>query len=259
MRPKSNIPGVDDLNNVNDLEDPPEEFLDPNIHSPKAGTPGEEQETVIPSIPKIPSITSKPPENLKQLAIGLAGHTVDDVGNIVDGEGKVLGHATGDLPSMIGRMVTEGGEVYGDRGELVGYVSLNFVHPPPSEAAAPEESSNTMPFPSNLRIDRDGNILDGSGNIIGKLNEAPIHASTRISAPPTPRPSADQGQLTPTERTSRTRAPPKAEADQEQPSTSKPASGDSGIPSDIFLDVKSTPDGIQLMIRIPTIFKQESR
>ncbi|KAH6645183.1 hypothetical protein BKA67DRAFT_665020 [Truncatella angustata] len=232
-----NLKTTDGLNNVNDLDDPPEEFLDPSVHtSPQRSA----NISPIPRIHDISPISSQPPPDLACLASGLGGFSVDDVGNIVDETGKVLGHATGDLPSMIGKKVANNGEIYGDRGELIGFVTENFTgHPPPPES--PREDLKETPLPNGLKVDREGNILDNSGNIVGKLNR-PSGASTKALAP----------------LNGETKDEPKTQTDGEK---EKPrAKFDEGsIPADIFLDVKSTPDGIQLTIRIPTIFKQETQ
>ncbi|TGJ88605.1 hypothetical protein E0Z10_g152 [Xylaria hypoxylon] len=213
-----NLPSTDDLSDIpeDDSEDPPEEVLDPSVHSTSSSSI-----TPIPKIPKISHIDSSPPAGLPRLAQGLAGHAIDDVGNIVDESGEVLGHATGDLPAMVGKKVSEDGEVYGDGGEIVGYVSENFIDPP-----TPTEIPGDVL--GGLRVDHKGNILDSDGNIIGKFHQPPQKKGS-----------------------------PKAESS-EKPNEGKPKvnAHTGGSPSDLFLDVKSTTDGIQLTIRIPTTFSQ---
>lgn len=248
-RSRMQIPEVDNLHkdtlpDVDDVDDPPEDFLDPSIHSPDI--PAAKIDP-IPPVSKVNPIDSQPPPDLARLANGLGGNTVDDVGNIVDESGKVLGHATGDLPSMIGKKVADNGEVYGDSGELIGFVTENFTgHPPPAPDAAGENGVKLTALPGGLRVDISGNILDGSGNVIGKLNNPPTE-STKALAPYT-----GDGKDAPKTGT---------DGEKEKPEEEKPRAkfDESGIPADIFLDVKSTPDGIQLTIRIPTIFKQEQR
>ncbi|ORY58403.1 uncharacterized protein BCR38DRAFT_352964, partial [Pseudomassariella vexata] len=169
------------------------------------------------------------------LANGLGGKTVDDVGNIIDETGKVVGHATGDLPAMIGKKVADNGEIYGESGELIGYVTENLTgHPPPEQHPA-----HAMPLPGGLTVDAEGNIFDSSGKAIGKLNNKPAQSGLLVS------------HSKPTQDAPKTEEKP--EHDQEKEKENQ------GIPADIFLDVKSTPDGIQLTIRIPTVFKQEPR
>ncbi|KAK6083850.1 hypothetical protein SCUP515_01546 [Seiridium cupressi] len=249
-RPKSNmnmpevdgLRSTDNLPNVNEIDDPPEEFLDPSVHSPQQPSANI---SPVPKISGITPITSQPPPELARLANGLGGHSIDDVGNIVDDSGKVLGHATGDLPSMIGKKVANNGEVYGDNGELIGFVTENFTGHPPPEAPKGNASKETA-LPGGLKVDMDGNILDSSGNIIGKLNSKPGESSKALA--PYNGDSQD-GPKTGTQK------------EEEKPEGEKPRARfeEGGIPADIFLDVKSTPDGIQLTIRIPTIFKQETR
>ncbi|KAI1320588.1 hypothetical protein F5Y16DRAFT_389744 [Xylariaceae sp. FL0255] len=228
----NDLPSTEGLPNVNDLpdipdddsQDPPEEVLDPSVHLSSTSI------TPIPKIPKITPIGSSPPVDLGRLAQGLSGHAVDDVGNVVDESGKVLGHATGDLPAMIGKKVSESGEVYGDEGEIIGYVSENFVNPPqPTEI--PSEVLG------GLKVDHEGNILDANGNVIGKFHQKP---GANGALPPFMQSTTPQAEEKPKEEQK-----PKVNAHT------------GGSPSDIFLDVKSTTDGIQLTIRIPTTFSRQ--
>ncbi|KAI2615816.1 hypothetical protein GGS26DRAFT_455229 [Hypomontagnella submonticulosa] len=226
------LPGTEGLRGTDELpelpEDPPEEILDPSVHSPSSNI------TPIPKIPKITPIGTTPPPDLLRLAHGLGGNVVDDVGNIVDESGKVLGHAIGDLPAMVGRKVADNGEVYGEDGEIIGYVSENFTDQP-TPTDIPE---NVL---GGLKVDHQGNILDTNGNIIGRFNEK----------------AGENGSLAPFMNRSR--------ANQSQANDSKPRDEEKpkvnahtgGSPSDIFLDVKSTTDGIQLTIRIPTTFGRQ--
>ncbi|KAI2470201.1 hypothetical protein F4781DRAFT_186080 [Annulohypoxylon bovei var. microspora] len=219
------LPSTDDLPELPDeLQDPPEEVLDPSVHSPSANV------SPIPKISKISPIGMAPPPDLRRLAHGLGGNVVDDVGNIVDGSGKVLGHATGDLPAMVGKKVADDGEVYGDGGEVIGYVSENFTGPPPP-TDIPEKALG------GLKVDHEGNILDNNGNIIGRFNEK----------------AGENGDLAPFLKPSQT-GESQPEDDEPQEKKPKVNAHTGGSPSDIFLDVKSTTDGIQLTIRIPTTF-----
>ncbi|KAJ4418081.1 hypothetical protein N0V85_001582 [Neurospora sp. IMI 360204] len=87
----------------------------------------------IGSIPKIssPSNSEKggisvSPSSRPQLPpfIGsyLKGKTVDEYGDIIDPQtGTILAHAGGDLPSIVGRQVSNNqGDILGDEGELLG-------------------------------------------------------------------------------------------------------------------------------------------
>ncbi|KAG4220701.1 hypothetical protein PC116_g30820 [Phytophthora cactorum] len=174
-----------------------------------------------------------PPPDLFSLAHGLDGGVVDDVGNIVDESGTVLGHATGDLPAMVGRKVADNGEIYGESGEVIGYVSENFTSPPPP-VDIPE---NVL---GGLKVDHNGNILDTNGNIIGRFNEK----------------AGENGNLAPFMKRSKSS---ESRTDNGKPDEKKPKvnAHTGGSPSDIFLDVKSTTDGIQLTIRIPTTFGRQ--
>ncbi|KAI1112275.1 hypothetical protein F5Y14DRAFT_422690 [Nemania sp. NC0429] len=223
------LPSTDGLPRIpeDDSQDPPEEILDPSMHSTSTSI------TPIPKIPKITPIDSLPPTGLPRLAQGLAGHVIDDVGNIIDESGEVLGHATGDLPAMVGKNVSDEGEVYGDGGEIIGYVSENFINPP-----SPTEIPGDVL--GGLRVDHKGNILDSRGNIIGKFYEPPERNSS------SPKPSAKP-------------ATPKVDSHEEEPREERKPKVNAhtgGSPSDLFLDVKSTTDGIQLTIRIPTTFSR---
>ncbi|KAI0155286.1 hypothetical protein GGR57DRAFT_464723 [Xylariaceae sp. FL1272] len=219
LRSTEELRSTDDLPAIPDDEsqDPPEEILDPSVHSSSTSI------TPIPKIPKIAPIDSAPPVDLERLARGLGGHVVDDVGNIVDESGKVLGHATGDLPSMVGKKVSDDGEIYGEGGEVIGYVSENFVNPP-------EPTEIPSEVLGGLKVDHEGNILDSNGNVIGKFNQ---------------RPEQMQSSSSKTDGKSKGEQKPKVNAHT------------GGSPSDIFLDVKSTTDGIQLTIRIPTTFQRK--
>lgn len=221
------LPNTDDLPTTNDLEDipedPPEEILDESVHSPANVTP-------IPKIPKITPIGMAPPSDLFHLARGLKGKIVDDVGNIVDESGTVLGHAMGDLPAMVGQKVASSGEVHDDNGELVGYVTENFTGP-----SSAESSGNPWEM-GNLQIDHNGNILDGTGNAIGRFFQKP----------------GEKGGQPPSKGSPQQNPNPDQNAKQEEKPKVNAHTG--GSPSDIFMDVKSTTDGIQLTIRIPTTF-----
>ncbi|KAI1436510.1 hypothetical protein GGR50DRAFT_650633 [Xylaria sp. CBS 124048] len=218
------LPSLDDLPDLRGKsdQDPPEEVLDPKVHSPNVRP--------IPKIPKIGNIGSTPPLDLRRLARGLAGHVVDDVGNIVDEAENVLGHATGDLPAMVGRKVSEDGEVYASDGSIIGYVSDNFVKAPEEPREIP---SHVL---EGLKVDQEGNILGSNGNIVGKFHERPDGSSFAKSASP----DVAAGEKT----------------EEEGKPKEKVNAHTGGSPSDIFLDVKSTTEGIQLTIRIPTTFSR---
>ncbi|KAI5859285.1 hypothetical protein GGS23DRAFT_327871 [Durotheca rogersii] len=231
----NDLPGTEDLPSTEDLanlpgdvsQDPPEEILDPSVHSASTNV------SPIPKVPIITPLAMDVPHNLSHLARGLGGNTVDDVGNIIDASGNVLGHASGDLPTMVGKKIAEDGKVYGDGGELIGYVSENFT----AQSHSPNGTESVL---GGLAVDHHGNILDASGNIIGHFNDK----------------SKGSSYLPPFEGQSKTN-----QTQAEDISRTKPAlnvnAHSGGSPSDIFLDVKSTTDGIQLIIRIPTTFGRQ--
>ncbi|RYP75024.1 hypothetical protein DL771_002672 [Monosporascus sp. 5C6A] len=219
LRSTEDLASTDDLQDI--PGDPPEEILDPSVHSASANV------SPIPKIPKITPIGISPPANLSQLARGLEGKMVDDVGNVVDESGKVLGHVVGDLPAMVGKRVAKDGEVYGEDGGLIGYVTENFT-----ESTTTENPGGPW---GGLQIDHYGNILDAAGNVIGRFFQKPGEKG----GPPLSTAGSQQN--------------PKQE---EKP---KVNAHTGGSPSDIFLDVKSTTDGIQLTIRIPTTFGKQQQ
>ncbi|PON27008.1 hypothetical protein TGAM01_v203957 [Trichoderma gamsii] len=170
-------------------------------------------------IPKIQPVEQGEP--LAELAQGLVGRFVDEFGNILDWDGTVLGSVEGDLPSMVGRPVSESGEILDNAGEVVGYVSENHTRP------------KLKDLEGGLRIDGDGNIYNKQGKVVGKMN-----------------PSTEEG-----EGSGQQPAHNESEGTKSQDNAGK-AKEDTPGPSDVYLDVKSTHDGIQLIIRIPTVFRK---
>ncbi|KAL7924589.1 hypothetical protein ACQKWADRAFT_287042 [Trichoderma austrokoningii] len=166
-------------------------------------------------IPKIQPVEQGEP--LAELAQGLAGKFVDEFGNILDWDGTVLGSVEGDLPSMVGRPVSESGEILDNAGEVVGYVSENHTRP------------KLKDLEGGLRIDGDGNIYNKQGQVVGKMNG----------------PSTEEGEASGQQHN----------ASESQQDTTGKANEAKPSPSDVYLDVKSTHDGIQLIIRIPTVFR----
>jgi len=188
-------------------------------------------------IPKIPPIGSDfhPPPNLAQLAKMLEGNLVDGFGNILDRSGQVLGRAEGDLPSMIGRPVSSTGEILSRDGEVAGYVAENNAIPRPPPPPAPLEGF----MGGGYKIDHMGNVTDRSGNVIGHFNAAPLPQSIES------RENQSSAGSYPAQNTNTN---PEAR-------TCTCGHSQSSNVSDVYLDVKSTNDGIQLIIKIPTVFK----
>lgn len=208
----------------------------------------------------------------------LVGMTIDEWGDIVDDKGEVLGRVEGDLPSMIGRQVSNArGDVLGDDGGLLGYVAEigpGKGHPEPPKQAVPtwslEDVEKAMAAagkgPGGLRVDPFGNILDAEGNSVGSFHDnvsgfgrksgafpesAPISDAedSRSQSRPDSRPKQPKAKPAPRSEKPEGTATERRDKAQRQRKEENPLN-----PSDIFLDVKSTTEGIQLTIRIPTVF-----
>lgn len=186
-------------------------------------------------IPKITPLSSQH-ESPDSLAQGLEGKIVDEFGNILGDDGTVQGRVEGDLPSMIGQCIQHNGNVLTTDGEICGYVSENLIRPPPMQEAG-----------YGLKLDAEGNIYDMDGAVVGK-----IRAPTR---------NGTEGSKGVNESNQDSNKKRKA-------SESLPSTGHAGIPQsgpaapspdEIYLDVKSTHDGIQLIIKIPTVFNKEGK
>ncbi|KAJ4418929.1 hypothetical protein N0V82_005278 [Gnomoniopsis sp. IMI 355080] len=247
-------------------------------------------------IPRIPSVQrlgsnphpTPPPEDdhakLKKVPIyeakkdHLVGMTIDEWGDIVDDKGEVLGRVEGDLPSMIGRKVSNArGDVLGDDGGLLGYVAEigpGKGHPEPPKQAVPtwslEDVEKAMAAagkgPGGLRVDPFGNILDAQGNSVGSFHDNVSGFGRKSGAFPETTPNSDaeesRYQRRPESRPKQPNAKPAPRSEKpEGTATERRDKAQSQRkeenplnPSDIFLDVKSTTEGIQLTIRIPTVF-----
>ncbi|CAN8102111.1 unnamed protein product [Discula destructiva] len=241
------------------------------------------------SPPKDTHATPRKPPIYEVRKDHLVGKTIDEWGDIVDEDGQVLGRVEGDLPSMVGRKISNArGDILGDDGGLLGYVAevgpegnhQRFEEQQKSEEQQkPSEEIPTRSLddvmkdmaaagkgPGGLRVDLFGNILDADGNLVGSfhdkttgfgrksgafpesdLSDNVSESKTRAKPKPrarapesNPKPVSDKPEGTATERRDKAQAQKKEE---------NPLN-----PSDIFLDVKSTTEGIQLTIRIPTVF-----
>ncbi|KAF4512613.1 hypothetical protein G6O67_001730 [Ophiocordyceps sinensis] len=178
------------------------------------------------AIPRIPPITPMASQqDPRTLARGLEGCFVDEFGNVLGWDGTVLGRVQGDLPSMVGRPVSAQGHIVDAEGQVAGFVSESFVPPPGASSSPPppQPSSSRKPLDRGLRVDGDGTIYDHEGVPVGRMTQA-------------------QGTLRPGE-SRRGQAPCACSRSPGAPS-----------PSEVCLDVKSTHDGIQLIIKIPTVF-----
>ncbi|KAJ6446048.1 hexokinase [Purpureocillium lavendulum] len=210
------------------------------------------------AIPKIQPITppasSASHEPPAVLARGLEGKFVDEFGNILGWDGTVLGRAEGDLPCIIGRPVDADGRIRDADGHAAGYVSENYERAPLQELGC------------GLTLDADGNIHDQSGAVVGKINPGPSAGASQqrshqdgqsqqqkqSSPQPTPQPTP-QPQPQPQHHETQFNIPYRNASDRPSPAPAAPS------PSEIYLDVKSTHDGIQLIIKIPTVFNRDSQ
>lgn len=311
----------------NTQEIPPDqaEKIEPAFKLPKRPKrkitkPGEP--AYVAPVPKIGSISPIPPispsPGIPVLAASerpklppfvgsfLLGKKVDEYGDIVDDKtGQVLARAGGDLPSIVGREVSNRqGDILGDNGELLGYVAdIEIERKGSGSGTASGSGSPGLPQPrslfeimsrsnASLMVDHLGNILDTEGNVVGKFhdNNNPLHRKNKkemeakeesekkpVPPPKEQRKERDDDTLRKEDHEGKEKEPeeqpappveePEQESESSQPRRSrrteeerranaqawrKENPGES--PSDIFLDVKSTTEGIQLTIRIPTVF-----
>ena len=245
----------------------------------------------IPPISAIPSISPRngiPSSARSRLTthVGslLKGKRVDEYGNIVDETGSTLAYAGGDLPSIVGKSVANPqGDILGGDGELLGYVaglelddniSASAGRSMARPSSTPRRSSFSSPRylgdmmrRSNLPllVDDSGNIADQDGNVVGKFHDKnnPLHRKAREqeqqqeTCDATPQNDAP---TSPGKENEAEAASPKntcEEREKTQSSDGMKAQSwrkENDAPSDILLDVKSTAEGVQLTIHIPTIF-----
>jgi len=241
---------------------------------------------IPPISPTIPSRPQLPP----YVGSFLLGKTVDEAGDIRDDKtGQLLARAGGDLPSIVGRKVSNRqGDILGEDGELLGYVADIEIERKGSGASSPSAGSGMVPRSlfevmgrsnSSLMVDAEGNILDAGGNVVGKFhdNNNPMHRQQREREMekegetrgrgeekaaetgagggkswevPLPEPQPQQ----PESEERHERPPRRTEEERRQNAQAWRKENPGESPSDIFLDVKSTTEGIQLTIRIPTVF-----
>jgi hypothetical protein len=304
-----------------DVAPTPEPESKPESEGRKVTKPGEP--AYVAPIPKIGPIspvtpishplglpTSRPPLP-KFVGSFLVGRTVDEAGDIVDeATGQVLARAAGDLPSIVGRKVSNNkGDILGDDGELLGWVAdleierkgsnAGSISPPTSPIGAGMAGMKSLAemmgrANASLMVDHVGNILDANGNVVGKFhdNNNPAHRKEREeqerakaaalqaaadravrkavaaqeaekraeadagedASKQAPTPPQDEGEEHEPECNCSKKKPRRTEEERRENAAAwrKEKPGES--PSDIFLDVKSTTEGIQLTIRIPTVF-----
>lgn len=296
--PQPDCESRDEAEDDIEVEELPDESDGESAKGPKHGlrkkTPKDSPAYVAPigKIPNIPSVqplrsnaqpTPPPEDNAsppkktpvhKIQKSHLVGKTIDEFGDVVDHDGSVLGRVEGDLPSMIGRTISNArGDVLGDDGELLGYVAE--VGSGEEQEASPKQEAPTWSLadimqtmaaagkgPGGLRVDPTGNILDPEGNVVGSFHDNVSGFGKKSGV------SDENTGAKDSKRRSKERQPKeepqhqKAEEKAGSSSQSQPRENAQShrkedpkeSPSDIFLDVKSTTEGIQLTIRIPTVF-----
>ncbi|PFH55726.1 hypothetical protein XA68_17724 [Ophiocordyceps unilateralis] len=161
----------------------------------------------------------------QQAVRGLEGGIVDELGNVVNRQGAVIGRVQGDLPAMVGRPVVAGGCILDVHGRPAGYVQESFV-------------GNRRRLGSGLCVDDTGTIYDADGQPVGTLN------LKQAASPSGPGPGLGS--------TSETASAGPGPGSASAGSKARPQHAPS--PSEVCLDIKSTHDGIQLIIKIPTVF-----
>lgn len=222
----------------------------------------------------------------------LKGKTVDEYGDIIDPQtGTILARAGGDLPSIVGRQVSNSqGDILGDDGELLGYVADVEVGKKGAlaEQAAPKQPMMSLAEAMSrnkaaLMVDHEGNILDAQGNVVGKFLDKnnPMHRERQEKEDkkkgkgkareeeedggvPAPQPQYEEAdeeenegpeeEEQPQRSREKSRPPRRTEEERRANAAAWRKENPGESPSDIFLDVKSTTEGIQLTIRIPTVF-----
>lgn len=199
----------------------------------------------IPPISRTNGTSPSRPTLPRFVTANLVGRRIDEYGDIVDDEGKVLGRVAGDLPSMVGRTVmNQRGDVLGDDGELLGYVAEVESDKKKAASSTPTQSIDEYmgDQKSAFRVDQMGNIVDAEGNIVGSF-----HDNNTMG----PKPKKEE----PEEEKEEEKDEEEKGADENEEERPNAQNFRKELnPSDIFLDVKSTREGIQLTIRIPTIF-----
>ena len=98
---------------------------------------------------------------------GPAG-SVDESGNVVDSEGNVIGHVTGDVVNLIGRTVDTAGQVLDREGNVLGTAEpLENVIEGASKAGDERKSA----VQGDFGVTQEGNVVDGKETVIGHLVE----------------------------------------------------------------------------------------
>ncbi|KLJ11496.1 hypothetical protein EMPG_13315 [Blastomyces silverae] len=95
----------------------------------------------------------------------LAGKTINKAGNIVDESGVAIGRlVSGDPKKLSGRKVDDKGQIWGDKGQVIGKVELV----PEAERHKPEGPFSGF---TSLTVGKDSVVLDSSCQIVGRVVE----------------------------------------------------------------------------------------
>ncbi|KAL8367015.1 hypothetical protein RB595_007908 [Gaeumannomyces hyphopodioides] len=209
----------------------------------------------------------------------MVGRTVSSKrGDVLGDDGELLGYVAeiADKSKGKGKEVEmeEDDKVYTDAGSDV-------ENPEEDEDEKAGTSSQQTSSPTSidqyiggpsasLQVDHRGNILDSLGNIIGhfrdtskdsKPEEGAPGAATAGNQEGSKRPMPDRGGAQGSAAAPGPGSGPRqggsaggAAGSGERPKNAADFKKENESPSDIFLDIKSTTEGIQLTIRIPTVF-----
>lgn len=174
-----------------------------------------------------PDPESKPKQEIKipkitPIGASSSGESPQDlaqglVGKYVDEFGNILDWDGTVLGRVEGDLPSMVGRPVSETGEILDEEGEVAGHVSENHTRPP-----LKPLDNGLKVDEEGNIYGEGGKVIGKLNNKDPAAAA----------AAGGG------------------ASSSDPKPAGPS------PSDVFLDVKSTHDGIQLIIRIPTVFNR---
>ncbi|OJD15528.1 hypothetical protein AJ78_04224 [Emergomyces pasteurianus Ep9510] len=112
----------------------------------------------------------EPPEEevMEEDLSPLAGRTINKAGNIVDESGVAIGRLlSGDPKKLSGRKVDDKGQIWGDKGQVIGKVELI----PEAERDKPEGPFSGL---EHLTIGNDGGVRNSSGQIVGRVVEGDV-------------------------------------------------------------------------------------
>ncbi|KKZ62666.1 hypothetical protein EMCG_00349 [[Emmonsia] crescens] len=95
----------------------------------------------------------------------LAGKIINKAGNLVDESGIAIGRlVSGDPKKLAGRKVDDKGQIWGDKGQVIGKVELI----PEAEQEKPEGPFSGF---ERLTVGKEGVVQDNSGQIVGRMVE----------------------------------------------------------------------------------------